>query len=621
MKPFDIRPLPFLVSMGAMFFLTTFPVWCSSPGEVGPRTEEVSLGDYAKVLYVSASQGEAQGPGTREKPYRSLADALAGLSEAEEEGRTAVLVASGTYAGETLILREGVDLFGGFAPGDWQRDIEHRSVLDGEGRRRVVIAADDCRLDGFDIVRGRTDGFGAGVFCEGVSPTLSNNRFLDNQTQRPADFNLEHDIHQEGNGGGAVACFGGSPSIRNNRFENNRTEVGNGGGILCLSHSKARIEANLFTGNTTGVKDEETRSSNGGAVGISHFSSPRLLNNVIVENHAGGRGDAGGIYVEHQSDPVIESNLILRNTSDDDGGAVYVMKGSHPRLLFNSIVGNCQEGKGGSTVRISKVGSAYLDGNTIIGNEAAAIVVIDGWLNAFNDVLAFNKQFAIRAGQGNLMCTNETVCDQEGEGISLENGTIYLTNSIVSGNKGTGLSLQTGNAILFNCLVEGGTLMHHNAGGEIPINGETPGMRRGRNNFEGNPDFIDDSVTARGTAGNFSVDSHSTEFILEEDSGASEAWTQAVGRPVRVGGVWSVVAGVAGGNIRIWGNLSKSPAASGKSVDLFVPITYSLGPDSPCIDAGQSLGAPTHNLQNLERPLHRLTEGKVDVGADEFQPR
>ncbi len=605
------------VRVGA--FVWTLALTLSSTGwsgDYGPQTEAVSLEDYSQVIHVAAdSSAGAKADGTKSAPFPIVAKALSKATPTSRK-RVAILVAKGTYAGETIQMKEGVDLFGGYSPEDWTRDIEaNETVLDGEGKQRVLIGANDSRIDGFTIARGRTDGFGGGLLCESASPEITNNVFENNGTIRPADFNAENTMHQEGNGGGAIALIGSSPIVRGNTFSKNKTEVGNGGGILCLSLSSPRIEGNLFVGNVIGEKDEDTRSSNGGAIGCSHSSSPRIVGNVLLENHAGGRGDAGGIYLEYHCSPHIEKNLLTRNTSDDDGAAIYVMKGSRPTLSFNTIVGNAQGGKGGSTVRLSKVGSAVLNGNRIIGNQSTGFVAVDSWADTSNNLFAFNKGGAIADSRGELVCTNDTICDQPENGVSIEQGSVYLTNAIVSGNGKTGVNVQSGNIVFFNCLIEGGVFQHEEAGGEIEVNGEIPGSLRGRENFDADAKFEPDSW--EGTAKSISYDAGRFMTALELD-GSNAPAERAVGGALRVGESWGIVSKVNNNQVSLWGDFTEEVDASDGAIPLFVPSSYRLTAGSPCVNKGKNLGAPLYDFDSEARPVHRITQGSVDVGADEF---
>ena len=61
-------------------------------------------------------------------------------------------------------MLEYLDIFGGFDRQFEQRDIhKFSSILDGQGLRRVVVAADHAVLDGFTIRNGLSRDHGAGI--------------------------------------------------------------------------------------------------------------------------------------------------------------------------------------------------------------------------------------------------------------------------------------------------------------------------------------------------------------------------------------------------------------------------------------------------------------------------
>lgn len=97
-------------------------------------------GVQATSLFVWAQSTSSQG--TRANPFRTIAEALAAF---QPNTHTAILVAQGTYA-EQVVLRAGVQLFGGYAPGFARRDvilfptfIEAQEPL-ANGRRGTVNA-------------------------------------------------------------------------------------------------------------------------------------------------------------------------------------------------------------------------------------------------------------------------------------------------------------------------------------------------------------------------------------------------------------------------------------------------------------------------------------------------
>lgn len=109
--------------------------------------------DRNRALFVSPS-GSPQGSGAREAPLASLALAIEQAASRQAD----VYVAAGTWD-ETLVLRTGVSVFGGFDAGSWSRDPSRhltvvrgtaegdlRFALKGEGVSNVVV--DGIRFEG-----------------------------------------------------------------------------------------------------------------------------------------------------------------------------------------------------------------------------------------------------------------------------------------------------------------------------------------------------------------------------------------------------------------------------------------------------------------------------------------
>ncbi|MDZ7332780.1 MAG: right-handed parallel beta-helix repeat-containing protein [candidate division KSB1 bacterium] len=304
---------------------------CSAPQEensgqvVGPNTAILALGDYQKIVYVSKSAAsDQQNDGSKSHPWASIQLALSRINDTSPDKRYAILVAEGVYAGETIQMKQYVDLFGGFDPSSWQRDIfRFRTVLSGRDSNRVIIAADSARLDGFVISGGQFCGKGAGVLCAGVSPVITNNVFTMNKSLAPRPWNPKY-RHEIGHDGGAIYCENrAAPMIAHNLFVNNATEVGRGAAIAFHSHCQGRIQNNVFISNQSGIADP-MRSSDGGAVSIFDWSSPIIEGNIFLNNQALNKNDAGGLFVALWSSPMIRRNLFVGNECTDDGGALFV---------------------------------------------------------------------------------------------------------------------------------------------------------------------------------------------------------------------------------------------------------------------------------------------------------
>ena len=351
---------------------------------VGPQSRPVSSG-YAKTIRVAPEGGD----------HKTVAAALESSGDASPERRYAILVAAGTYDESSIRLKPHVDLYGGFAPGgNWKvRDIHaNLTTLNAKGNGPVIVGADHARLDGFVVTGGQVKSHGAGILCDGTSPTIVNNIIVANRTLKPQiKEGLGKQIAHEGAG---IALLNGSSAyVANNLICDNVTETGAGAGITVRGNVRAKILRNAFCNNISGEKDnaqfhgkEGSRSSPGAAIAINDASAPQVCFNVMVLGQAVYRNDAGGIWVEGNSTPLISYNWIAGNTAYDDGG-IYVMGSlwydeagdrhdappdSPVTIEDNLIAGNDTVHGGPSGVRISRFGRADLRRNRIVANLRGA---------------------------------------------------------------------------------------------------------------------------------------------------------------------------------------------------------------------------------------------------------
>ncbi len=295
----------------------------------GPKTEMLLVDRYSKILFVSPNGSDNEGIGSKKKPWQSISYSLSTIKDAGTSNRIALYIAEGLYQESTIELKPFIDLYGGFNSSDWQRDIyKNLTILSGNGKHRVIIATNNTQVDGLVISKGVTRGKGAGILCDGVSPVITNNLFLQNKTLSPDPWEPEL-RHEIANDGGAICALNNaSPVIENNLFFENMTETGRGAGIALHNRCGGRIANNVFLYNKAGLNDPK-RSSDGGAISVFEWSNPTIENNIILENHALAQNDAGAIFSGYWSSPIIQKNIIVGNTAEDDGGAIFTSGQNH----------------------------------------------------------------------------------------------------------------------------------------------------------------------------------------------------------------------------------------------------------------------------------------------------
>jgi len=493
---------------------------------IGPHTEQVNLANYNQVRYVSISTGsDITGDGSAGKPWATVSHALSQITDAGATNKYALLVAEGRYVGQTLRMKEFVDIYGGFEAASWSRDIfAHVTILESEQTGPVVNGADNARLDGFEITQGKSILDGGGVFCDGNSPTISNNVIVNNSAWL----------------GSGILCSYSSAKILNNAILYNSATVYDGGGIGCYYEGSPTISNNVVFGNS---------ATNGGGGIFCSYNSPQIANNIVLSNSA---SNGGGIFCYYSS-PTIASNTIGFNSADHTNGGGIDCKNISGEITNNTIIGNSAD-HGGGGINCNYT-SATIANNTILNNSAGY-----------------------------------------GGGIGCNGISPVVVNSIIYGNSGNQIS--SGTPVVIYCDIEDG----------YP----------GEGNIANYPKFVDDRLW--GTADQIVYDASARQTILVDKS---HEWLRdgnlLVGRPVRIGTKYYVIASIIGGTLRVWGDATHEGTVK-PPVVYEIERTYHLSASSPCIDAGTSTGAPLTDFEGDPRPINGGKSPTADIGADEYDP-
>jgi len=252
-----------------------------------------------------------------------------------------VWVAAGTYRVfqtslfNTVELRSGVGVYGGFAGGetersqrDWQA---HETVLDGEhptdsqwAVMHVVTAEDtvDATLDGFVVQNGfaqgprAEDNLGAGLLAFGAVMTIERCRVTLNIAT--------------GSGGGLYA-YGSDLVIRDSSFVANYA-YGDGAGLL-VGLSNLELDRSEIRDNQV----ISPASGNGGGLN-SQASDVHAINTLFVTNRA--RGDGGGIYNIYSTVSLVHCTVSDNSTVGGVGDSFYKGAGSSVEIISSLIVGD-----------------------------------------------------------------------------------------------------------------------------------------------------------------------------------------------------------------------------------------------------------------------------------------
>ena len=275
-----------------------------------------------------------------------------------------IIVGPGTYYENINFLGKAITVRG-TDPTD--PAVVDATIIDGQQNGPVVAFTQEERpetvLAGLTLTNGKTY-YGAGVYCYGSSPTISQNVIAGNTAYR--EYN---DI---GGRGGGIYCRFGAPLIERNTIRDNAANglqsSGWGGGICCWG-SSATIRSNQIIGNLA-TRDWGTAGEGGGI--CAHECSPLIESNSITANQAKGAG--GGIMCR-KAPALIEGNTISNNKSGSGGGINCLY--SSPVIRSNLITGN-EARIGPGSGNWGRGGGVYLSGSSptiegaTIANNAAA---------------------------------------------------------------------------------------------------------------------------------------------------------------------------------------------------------------------------------------------------------
>jgi predicted outer membrane repeat protein len=354
-----------------------------APGDPGPGDPSVS------------DPGE---DGSQEHPYDAIQEginAATGIEDEDPDGAYVVeiIVVDGTYAGSGNkdLVFDGRPYLLRSENGLANCIIDCESV--GRGFHFAFGETSGTRLRGFTITNGVADN-GAGVYCDGSSPTITNCSITGNTA-----------YHYYG---GGVFCGNGSnPTISNCSIIGNTADVF-GGGIYCKNSSPTIVECSI-AGNTVpydgggGHFEWNSRPTirecsivgnsagwNGGGLNFDDLCSPTITECTFSQNTAGHLG--GGTHYIH-SHPTITNCTFTQNRADTIGGGVSCHHSYSSTITDCLIAGNTAVNYYGGGVGSSGCSDLTITNCTITGNastDGGALCSAHGYLSLQNCVLWAN---------------------------------------------------------------------------------------------------------------------------------------------------------------------------------------------------------------------------------------
>jgi parallel beta-helix repeat protein len=190
-----------------------------------------------------------------------------------------------------------------------------------------------------------------------------------------------------------------------------------------------------------------TALSWGGGIGASSAQKLEIINNTIGYNRANIVGGAG-VFLNHSAG-IIKNNQFVGNLGAE-GGGVYISGISHGLILQgNTFRGNLAYGGGG--VCLNQSSGALIDSNVIISNTsdiAAGMSIYDqNSVTITNNIIARNiisstpkTAGGIQLIDSNAVIVNNTIADNDADGLWISNvSASTILNNIIAGNSGDGV--------------------------------------------------------------------------------------------------------------------------------------------------------------------------------------
>ncbi len=340
-----------------------------------------------------------------------------------------VLVRGGFY-GESVGLKNGVVLLGGYDPTFTSRDpVANVTMIHGGNTSPPLFSGpgvgNTSIVDGFTISGGGGNP-GCGVLIRGGAPVLRNNRIVNNWLPGIAggvyisqgstarlENNVIADNSTQGSGGGVRADFASLTLVGNTIERNHASHSGaaiyvTGGSVICIS--------NVIRENTAGD------GGGGGAYLQEALAATTFTGNDFIDN-TGAYG--GGIMVKDQSTATFTDNDFSSNVATLAGGGIAVFGGSTVTLTSNRFTDCIAGGSHGGGVFVHR-STANVTGSDATGSSPDA---------SFIDCTALGSGGGFYASRSTGVLSGIRVQDCEadslGGGIFLDRSTFTVTENLI----------------------------------------------------------------------------------------------------------------------------------------------------------------------------------------------
>jgi len=459
-------------------------------------------------------------------------------------------------------------------PDNW--NVTDRTTIDGSNNDSNYVSIFDdnsgSTLAGFTI----TNGNYGGIYCGNQSsPNITNCRIQNNTGEYGFGIVLDYsspnitNCNILNNGDYGIYCWDNSdPNIINCTIEDNGND-----GINCCNSDPNIINCIIKGNDPNGICCDE--------------SSPTISNCVIIEN-GNEYSYGGGICCTNSSSPTITNCIFSGNLASNGGGICNVS--SDPNITNSIFTGNIAVYYGGGMANVQSSPSVR---NCIFsGNSAQWGGGMQNWQSS---PTVNNCTFS-----GNFAYVYDSIGGYGGGMHNDANSDPNVTNCIFWDN---------------NAVTDGNDIYNYGDSDPNVTYSDVKEGYEGTGNIDEDPCFMDVNTPTGSWTANPSYDSSTYQSTLT-DANASWSVNELAAKFIKPDTsqyLQFLIVSNDTNTITVWSDVNSIVEA----YDTYEIFDYHLGPDSPCIDAGD----PNFDYDPNETDIDgepRVVNGRVDMGADEY---
>ncbi|RLC84755.1 MAG: hypothetical protein DRI79_12405, partial [Chloroflexi bacterium] len=324
--------------------------------------------------------------------------------------------------GAVITITKNITLYGGWDGSPYRpvvRDPDrNRTILDGEGQRRVILILKTTSIslaptiDGFIIANGNasnalfhTTKCGGGIYSRDASPIITNNVITNNVAYTGTSV--------AGSGGGICAEFsnGGAVIAHNQVISNVASWAtnGSGGGIYLRWVTGTRVIENVVVSNMAAM----SATGHGGGIYVGGCKGAVLQGNRVEHNvaSANGQGSGGGLYVLSPISFTMTNNIVAANHAFGKGGGLYLQATGGNRitgtLVHNTLAVNDRgSGTNGRTaLYVEGSNTTLVLTNNLVYHHTYGIYVGSGSTTTLHNTLFYANSTDNTGGSGTITNT------------------------------------------------------------------------------------------------------------------------------------------------------------------------------------------------------------------------